>query len=74
MSKDKYRHIEIYKTIGQNIKKYRTKLGLSQEELAFRISSARNYIGCIERAEKLPSLNIILDIATELKIDIKDLL
>ena len=74
MSKDKNRHLEKYKNIGANIKKYRKQLKLSQEELAFRISTARNYIGCIERAEKLPSLNIIFDIAKELQIDIKDLL
>ena len=74
MSKDKKRHLEKYKNIGANIKKYRKQLKLSQEELAFRISTARNYIGCIERAEKLPSLNIIFDIAKELQIDIKDLL
>lgn len=74
MSKDKKRHIEKYKTIGNNIRKYRHQLGLSQEELAFRISSARNYVGCIGRAEKLPSLNTIFDIADELGVDIKELL
>ena len=73
MSKDKNRHIEKYKNLGANIKKYRKQKGLSQEELAFRISSARNYIGCIERAEKLPSLNTVFDIAAELQIDIKKL-
>ena len=73
MSKDKNRHIDKYKILGKNIKKYRKQLGLSQEELAFRISSARNYIGCIERAEKLPSLNTVFDIASELQVDIKDL-
>ena len=74
MSKDKNRHIEKYKVIGNNIKKFRKQLGLSQEELAFRISSARNYVGCIERAEKLPSLNTIFDIAKELNVDVKELL
>ena len=73
MSKDKNRHIEKYRKLGNNIKKYRKQLRLSQEELAFRISSARNYIGCIERAEKLPSLNVIFDIAQELQIDVKEL-
>ncbi|MBR1776770.1 helix-turn-helix transcriptional regulator [bacterium] len=45
----------------------------SQEELAFRIDSARNYIGCIERGEKIPSVTILLDIANVLHCDIKDL-
>lgn len=38
------------------------------------ISSARNYIGCIERAEKFPSLNTILDIAQALNCDVCQLL
>ena len=74
MSKDRNRHLEKYKELGEHIRKYRIVRGLSQEELAFRISSARNYIGCIERAEKLPSLNTIFDIAEELQVNIKDLL
>lgn len=74
MSKDKNRHFDRYKLLGNNIRKYRTQQRLSQEELAFRISSARNYVGCIERAEKLPSLNTVLDIADVLQVDIKDLL
>ena len=74
MSKDKNRHLEKYKILGENIKKHRKQQGLSQEELAFRISSARNYVGCIERAEKLPSLNTVFDIASELNVDIKELL
>lgn len=73
MSKDKNRHSERYIAIGKNIRKYRKQLKLSQEELAFRISSARNYVGCIERAEKLPSLNTIFDIVDELGIKITDL-
>lgn len=66
MAKDKSRHIKSYKNLGDNIRKYRNIKKLSQEELAFRISTARNYIGCIERGEKYPSLAIVLDIAKEL--------
>ena len=73
MSKDKNRHRERYILLGANIRKYRKKLKLSQEELAFRISSARNYVGCIERAEKMPSLNTIFDIVDELSVKITDL-
>jgi transcriptional regulator with XRE-family HTH domain len=71
MARDKYRHIDIYKKIGRNIKKQRKTLGISQEELAFRLHSARNYVGCVERGEKLPSLSFLLDTAEVLGCDIK---
>ena len=62
MTKDRTKYSKIYKQLGENIRKYRKKRKISQEELAFRISSARNYIGCIERAEKAPSLATVFDI------------
>lgn len=74
MAKDKNRHIKFYKLLGDNIRKLRLQKDISQEELAFMISSARNYVGCIERAEKFPSLNTILDIAQALNCDVCQLL
>ena len=56
MDKDKSRHFETYKLLGENIRARRQNMKISQEELAFRVSSARNYIGCIERAEKFQVL------------------
>ena len=76
MSKDKSRnlkHFELYKNLGNNIRIARKKKNLSQESLAFDINSTRNYIGCIERAEKFPSLAFIFDIANALDIPVKDL-
>ena len=73
MDKDKSRHFETYKLLGGNIRARRQNMKISQEELAFRVSSARNYIGCIERAEKIPSITIILDIAGALGCTIIDL-
>ena len=73
MVKDKSKHINKYIILGNNIRKYRKSLGLSQEELAFRINSARNYIGCIERAEKYPSIAVIFDIADVLDISAEKL-
>lgn len=73
MKKDNSRHKNLYKKLGQNIKYKRSLLEISQEELAFRISSTRNYIGCIERAEKYPSLAVIFDIAKALSCNPKDL-
>lgn len=62
------------KLLGQNIREQRIKKGLSQEKLAFAIDSARNYIGCIERAEKSLSLKMLFKIATVLEVRIEDLL
>ena len=73
MDKDKSRHLDTYKLLGNNIKTRRKNLKISQEDSAFRASSARNYIGCIERAEKIPSIAIILDIACALNCTVIDL-
>ena len=70
MSKDKYRHKSKFIRIGQNIRRIRKLNNLSQEKLAFEIESNRNYIGCIERSEKIPSINVLFDLADALKVDI----
>lgn len=44
-------------------------MGLSQEKLAFRCGSHRNYIGEIERGEKSPSLHIIFALAEALEME-----
>lgn len=64
---------DIYKILGKNIKKFREEKHFSQEDLAYKISSARNYVGCIERGEKHPSLTTIYKIAQALEKDVKDL-
>ncbi|MBF8265441.1 MAG: transcriptional regulator [Dehalococcoidia bacterium] len=59
---------------GERVRKERTKLGLSQEELAARAGVHRTYIGMIERAEKNITLQNIERIAKSLKLEVKDLL
>ena len=76
MSKDKSRtakYFDNYKRLGENIKNLRKSKNISQENLAFEVSSTRNYIGCIERAEKFPSLAFIFDLANALEVEVKDL-
>lgn len=58
--------------LGKKIAEYRNEKGFSQEELGYLIRSARNYIGCIERGEKSPSLNTLYKIAKALDVKVKD--
>lgn len=67
MSKEEYHYV--FKQIGDNIRKAREAKRLSQEELA----SARNYIGCIERAEKFASVTMLKKIADALDLKLADL-
>lgn len=51
----------IAKTLGANIRRYRTSLGISQEELADQCGLHRTYVGSVERGERNVSLeNIVL--------------
>lgn len=65
--------IELLKEFGHKVQKRRKKLGISQEELAFRAGFHRTYIGMIERAERNITLSNIKRLADALQINIKDL-
>ncbi len=58
---------------GNNVKKYRLKLNLSQEQLALKAGLDRTYIGGIERGERNISLNNIKKISLALEIKISKL-
>jgi len=60
----------ICERFGKNVKKYRSKLAISQEELASRCELHRTYISAVERGVRSISLKNIEIIATELNIDI----
>jgi transcriptional regulator with XRE-family HTH domain len=64
---------EILIKFGQKVREERTKLGLSQEELASRAGTHRTYIGMIERAEKNITLENIEKISKALKISISEI-
>ena len=70
------KHSERYKNIGMQIRKYRNKLGLTQEELANKVGISYSYLTQIEAPNvvKKMSLEVLYDIADVLNIDIKDLL
>jgi len=65
---------KILNLFGENVRKYRRLLNISQEELAHKADLHRTYIGMIERAEKNITLVNIEKIANALEVNIKDLL
>lgn len=57
-------------TISERLEKQNVCL---KKSLAFLINSARNYIGCIERAEKFASVTMLKKIADALDLKLADL-
>ena len=67
-------HYDEYVRIGLNILYYRKQQGLTQEQLAERISYSKNHVQQVETAKAVPSVEILLDIADALGIPAAKLL
>ena len=63
----------IQKQFGEQVRKLRLAMNLSQEELAFKAGVHRTYLGSIERGERNPSLKNIAAIAKALNITLSQL-
>ncbi len=55
-------------TIGANIRNIRLQRKMRQEDLAEKAELSPNYIGAIERGEKIPSLETLLNIINVLNV------
>ena len=64
---------DIAKIIGQRIRNYRTKKGLSQEKLAELAGCHPTYIGQLERGEKNATLERVEKIASAMDISLSEL-
>ena len=67
-------HRDILEKFGQKVQKVRKATGVSQEELANKLSMHRTYIGMIERGERNPTIRTLYKIAKALKVSAADLL
>ena len=61
--------MDIVKVFGTNLKKYRLKLGISQEDFADKCGMHRTYISAIECFRRSISLENIQRIADALQIE-----
>lgn len=66
--------MDIVKVFGDNLRKYRNGLGLSQEAFAYKCGLHRTYISAIECYRRCISLENIQRIADALDIDAYKLL
>ncbi len=55
-------------TIGINIRKFRVARKMRQEDLAEKTDLSANYIGMVERGEKIPALETFIKIADALNV------
>lgn len=63
-----------HRQIGENLKKSRKKLGLTQVELAEKAEISVNYYARLERGEVTASLDTLKTILKILKVKSKDVL
>ncbi len=60
--------INIRKIFGENVKFYRKKLGLSQEQLAERLEISTNHLSVIETGTKFVTYKLLEKIIKELQV------
>lgn len=57
-----------YSIIGKNIRKIRTEKKMRQEDLAEKTNLSPNYIGAVERNERIPSIETFISIINALDV------
>ena len=55
-------------SVGRNIRRYRLKKKLRQEDLAELAGLSINYVGAVERGEKIPSLETLIVLINALEV------
>ena len=65
---------KVANALGKKLVNIREKLGISQEEFAFKCGLAAAHMGQLERGEKSPTLDTLQKIADGLCITVSDLL
>ena len=66
--------MEIREILAGNLKRYRQRAGLSQEELAHRAGIDRTYVSSLERCVYAASIDVLDRLARELGVEAADLL
>lgn len=65
---------KLYKLLGENVRKYRSQLGLTQEQLADKIELTRTSVVNIERGKQNTPLHLLLTMAEVFNITLETLI
>lgn len=60
--------MDVQQRVGRNVRKFRKERGLSQKKLAFECGLHRTYISGVERGIRNPTVAVLEEIATALKV------
>lgn len=63
-----------YESIGKRVYRRRHAVGLTQGELAKQVGVSTSFIGHIERAEKIPSLETVVNLCQALDMTLDELI
>lgn len=63
----------LQRTFGNVLRRRREAADLSQEALAARANLHRNYVGLLERGQRMPSLLVVQQLASALETTMADL-
>ena len=63
-----------YKKLGENIRLYRKKRGMTQEQLAEKVNLSTVYIGYVENGKKQIGLQALVNVANALEASVDELI
>lgn len=66
--------MDVRRRVGINLRRYRKERGLSQEALAFECGLHRTYISGVERGVRNPTVLVLEEIASALRVPSASLL
>jgi transcriptional regulator with XRE-family HTH domain len=66
--------MDMRKLVGQNVRRFRLKRGLTQEQFAERSGFSQQYISGLERGQRNPTIVTLYELAQALGVGYLDLL
>lgn len=66
-------HAAVKELLGDNLKRYRKLIGLSQEQLGHKIDADQAYVSRLEAGQLNPTIETISELASALGVSVEEL-